>query len=114
MPKCANMCRCPLRTIFGLLTFIIVCLGFAVNNKAQISGFIASNFGKDAAKAFENTAAFGASLTNAVGATAAKKAANATAAASAAVKSAAASATAAAAGASANATSATSSTVVAK
>lgn len=33
MPKCADMCRCPLRTIFGLLTFVIVCLGFAVNNQ---------------------------------------------------------------------------------
>ena len=79
MPKCAGLCRCPLRTIFGLLTFIIVVLGFDANNQAEIAKAVEKSFGAQAAAAFNKTTDFGASLTNAVGKTAAKKAANATA-----------------------------------
>jgi hypothetical protein len=40
MPGCAGKCRMPLRALFGLVTFIVVLLGFAVNNQAQVTGLL--------------------------------------------------------------------------
>jgi hypothetical protein len=36
MPKCGQMCRCPLRGLFGLVTFIVIIIGLAIPNASAL------------------------------------------------------------------------------
>jgi hypothetical protein len=55
MPKCGDMCRCCCRTLFGLMTFAITCLGLILlYNPTLLMGGIAGQFTSALSKSLGN------------------------------------------------------------